>query len=218
LALGVGLARLLGLAADAGAVVRVLERGARSGIGLGAFLTGGFLVDGGRGAAAEPPPIISRLAFPETWRLLLICDGSGPGLSGEAERAAFRALPPFPADDAAHLCRLTLMRLLPAIAEADLQVAGLALGELQRVVGDHFAPAQGARFTSPGVAAALGWIEAQGYAGVGQSSWGPTGFALLPDDTTAMRLCSAMQGRLGPALTTSIVAGRNHGAEIEGPG
>ena len=214
LALGVGLAHLLGRDEDARAIARFLERGARSGIGLATFLTGGFLVDGGRGAADEPPPIISRLAFPETWRLLLMLDENGRGLSGEVERAAFQHLPPFPAAAAADLCRLTVMRLLPAVAEADLGAAGLAIGELQRVVGDYFAPAQGARFTSPDVAEILRWIEGQGIAGVGQSSWGPTGFALLPDEATAQRFREAIAGRAGPSLRLAVVAGCNRGAEI----
>ena len=214
LALGVAVARLLGRGEDARAVAKRLERGARSGIGLGAFLTGGFLVDGGRGPGDEPPPIISRLVFPATWRLLLILDENGRGLSGEAERTAFRHLPPFPSAAAADLCRLTLMRLLPAIAEADLAAAGLAIGELQRVVGDYFAPAQGARFTSPTVAELLGWIEDQGFVGVGQSSWGPTGFALLPDEATAQRLRQEIESRAGSGLRLVVVAGRNRGAEI----
>ena len=155
LALGVGLAHLLGRDEDARAIARLLERGARSGIGLATFLTGGFLVDGGRGAADEPPPIISRLGLPGDLAAAADAGREWAGLSGEVERAAFQHLPPFPAAAAADLCRLTVMRLLPAVAEADLGAAGLAIGELQRVVGDHFAPAQGARFTSPDVAEVL---------------------------------------------------------------
>ena len=114
------------------------------------------------------------------------------------------ALPPFPAEIAAHLCRLTLMRLLPAVAEADLDAAGPAVAEMQRRVGDHFAPAQGGRFTSPAVARVLAWLEAEGIPGVGQSSWGPTGFALLPDAVTAERVKAAaeraLRGGAGPEL------------------
>ena len=213
LALGVGLARLLGRDDGPREVARLLERGARSGVGVGAFATGGFLLDGGKGAADEPPPVVARVDFPEAWRVLLLLDGGLEGLSGTAERASFATLPPFPADTAAHLCRLALMRLLPGVAEADLEAVGSALGEIQRVVGDHFAPAQGGRFTSPAVAEALAWIEAQGFAGVGQSSWGPTGFALLPDETTAERVRAAGERRFA-GLDFVVTRGRNRGAEV----
>ncbi len=213
LALGVGLARLLGRDDGPREVARLLERGARSGVGVGAFATGGFLLDGGKGPSDDPPPVVARVEFPESWRVLLVLDGGREGLSGNAERAAFAALPPFPAETAARLCRLVLMRLLPGVAEADVEAAGSALGEIQRVVGDHFAPAQGGRFTSPAVADALAWIEAQGLAGVGQSSWGPTGFALLPDAAAAERVRAEAQRRFA-GLSFVVTRGRNRGAEV----
>src|SRR6185295_7964183 len=101
------------------------------------------------------------------------------GLHGEQELAAFRALPVFPESVSAQLCRLMLLQGLPALLEGDAEDFGLAIGELQRVIGDYFAPAQGGRFTSPRVAEALTWLEREGLAGVGQSSWGPTGFAVV---------------------------------------
>jgi beta-ribofuranosylaminobenzene 5'-phosphate synthase len=216
LALGVSLARLFGRVEGPRDVARLIERGARSGIGVGVFTGGGFLLDGGKGMGDDPPPVLSRLYFPEAWRVLLVLDSSEAGLSGQAERSAFAALPPFPAEIAAHLCRLTLMRLLPAVAEADLDAVGPAVAELQRRVGDHFAPAQGGRFTSLAVARVLAWFEAEGIPGVGQSSWGPTGFALLPDAVTAERVKTAAERRFAaePGLSFAVTTGRNRGADI----
>lgn len=218
LALGVGQARLAGSDLAPAAVGRVLERGARSGIGIAAFAGGGLLTDGGKDTSDTPPPVLSRLPFPESWRILLVLDRARQGISGEAELAAFRRLPPFPAETAAHLCRLALMRFLPGVALADLAAAGSALGEIQHLVGDHFAPVQeGRRFVSEGVTAALAALEAEGVAGVGQSSWGPTGFALV-EAATAEGLRSALERRFAtdfPALRFRIVAGRNRGATVE---
>ncbi len=203
---------------DGRAVARLIGRGARSGIGIGAFEQGGFLCDGGSPTEpGEPPPLLIRLPFPATWRVLLLLDPAHQGLYGDGERRAFAGLPPFPAETAGHLCRLLLMQLAPALAEGRFAAAAVALGEIQRAVGTHFAPAQGGCYTSPAVAAALDWAGAAGYAGRGQSSWGPTGFVLVPDADEALRLREALRGRRAAhsPLDYRITAGRNRGARIE---
>lgn len=217
LALGVGAARAAGLDVAPREIAHLLERGARSGIGIGAFDRGGLLVDGGRGAEGEAPPIVARLDFPPAWRVLLVLEATRAGLHGAGEREAFGTLPPFAPELAGHLCRLVLMQLLPGLACGDLDAVGRAVGEVQRRVGDHFAPAQGARFASPAVAEVLAWLEAQGVAGIGQSSWGPTGFALLGNEDDAQRLQRAAGARFGsrhPGLRLVVTRGRNGGALV----
>lgn len=216
LAAGMAACRLAGREVGARALAQALGRGARSGIGIGAFEQGGVLLDGGRGDREAPPPILSRLAFPEDWRILLILDHRRDGLHGRAEIAAFEELSPFPPESAAQLCRLTLMAALPALAERDIAGFGAAVSELQRIVGDHFAPAQGGRFASPAVAELLAWLEGQGVAGVGQSSWGPTGFAFLPSEADARRLMAAAVKDCAAArdLRLEVRRGRNRGASL----
>lgn len=215
LAVGSAVARLYSRAWPPRLIAHELQRGARSGIGLGAFDQGGFVLDGGRGEAEQPPPLIARLDFPRHWRLLLIFDPTFQGLHGQAEKQAFARLPAFPADAAARLCRLTLMQLLPALAEADAGRFAAAISRLQAEVGDHFAPAQGGRYASAKVARALAWCQAQGVVGVGQSSWGPTGFALLDSELAAHALMRAARDTLADAgLSFLVCAGRNQGAEI----
>src|SRR5690349_1128317 len=148
-AVGRAFSRLFGVALTSTELATRLDRGARSGIAIGAFEHGGFVVDGGRGAAGGYPPLIARLTFPPSWRVLLLFDRAARGLFGEAEREAFRALQAFPQNKAAHLAHLTLMRLMPALAEQDCAQFGAAIGEIQRTVGDYFAQAQGGRFASP---------------------------------------------------------------------
>ena len=217
LAVGTALAAINGWPATPRDIAAVAARGARSGIGIGAFETGGFLVDGGKGDDDALPPVIARSDFPEDWRILLIFDRRRAGIHGSSESSAFAALPRFPADAAAGLCRLVLMQLLPALAAADLGRFGEAVGTLQRVVGDHFAPAQGGRFTSPAVSAALAWLANEGIAGIGQSSWGPTGFAIVADEEQGQALLRHATTRWGARgeLSFMLCAGRNSGALIE---
>lgn len=215
LALGAAAASLADEPADPTELVSLLNRGERSAIGAGAFAQGGVILDGGRGNHARPPPVLARLPFPEEWRVLLILDPSRRGLWGHAERQAFEQLPPFPERTTERLCRLVLMAALPALAEEDCTAFGAAVAELQRVVGDYFAPAQGGRFLSPAVAASLAELERAGIAGVGQSSWGPTGFALLPSAETGEEALARLSRRAEEAkLTLSLCRGRNRGADI----
>ncbi len=66
---------------------------------------------------------------------------------------------------------------------------------------------------------ALAALRRFGAPGVGQSSWGPTGFAFARDETEAQRLCGALLAD-GAAEGLDIQVRRplNHGARIkEGP-
>jgi beta-ribofuranosylaminobenzene 5'-phosphate synthase len=217
LAVAAGLRRLHGLPLDMPGDALALGRGARSGIGIGLFDAGGLVVDGGHGATTAVAPIVSRLAFPEAWRVIVVLDPARQGVSGVDEHGAFAALAAFPAVDAAQLCALVLMRALPAVVEGDCAAFGAAITELQARLGDYFAPVQGgSRFTSPDVAAVVAALDAEGAFGAGQSSWGPTGFAFAPSQGLADRLVEiGRQHPAGQGLDILACKGLNHGADIK---
>ena len=216
LAVAAAVRRLHGLALDTPGDALHLDRGARSGIGVGLFETGGFIVDAGRASSTAMPPIVSRLDFPEEWRVIVVLDPLHQGLHGEPERAAFRELRPMSAGDSAHICRLLLMQGLPALAERDIQRFGAAIAQMQEMLGDYFAPAQGGqRFTSPKVAAILSGMAQEGAHGIGQSSWGPTGFAFAANAREAERMADAARRRPDAAsLDILVVSGLNRCSEI----
>ena len=216
LAVGLAMNRLYGLGLIIKDVARLAERGARSGIGLGTFAAGGVIIDGGRGSQTVIPPVIARAEFPESWRIVLIFDHGKAGVHGEQEIEAFRSLPELPADAAAMLCRRVLMQALPALAEHDLKTFGAAIRELQERTGDHFAPAQGGRYASPVVTRVLGWLEQQGVACYGQSSWGPTGFAVVEDEQAAERLMEQLRQQFAheSSLEFMLCKGRNKGGLV----
>ncbi len=216
LAVGMGLSRLHGLGLAVRDIAPLTERGARSGIGIAVFERGGLVVDGGRGEKTGIPPVIARLDLPAEWRFILILDERDQGLHGAAEVEAFQALPPFPPEEAARLCHWLLMKGLPALAERDIAAFGAVITELQRSVGDYFAPAQGGRFTSPDVSEALAFLESRGAVGIGQSSWGPTGFCLLDQARRAEALLAEARERFGDRSDLRFLLGtaRDRGAEI----
>src|SRR5262249_55530814 len=193
---------------------RALGRGKRSGIGVAAFDRGGFLLDGGPGKDA-PAPLLARVDFPEAWRVLLVLDPRGAGLHGDDEGRALARLEPMPRTTAAHLGHLTLMRILPALHEADFAPFANAITEIQRVIGAYFAPAQGgSAYTSAEVAQVVEWLGANFETAIGQSSWGPTGFAIFASQADADRAVDRARaaGQVAAPLALHVVKGRNHGA------
>lgn len=217
LAVGTAITKLYNKFTSTREIAYVMERGARSGIGVGAFSTGGFLVDGGRGEHTGVPPIISHIHFPESWRILLVFDHAMDGINGETERQFFQHLPQMNECTIERLCRITLMQLLPALAEEDCEQFGAAITEIQQQVGDHFSIAQGGRFCSQLVSGALSWLMEQGATGVGQSSWGPTGFAIFANETQAYQALKKIRNdwKNEERLTFKVCKARNEKAEIK---
>lgn len=214
LAVGSAVAALYGIHPEPRTIAVMLDRGARSGIGIGAFESGGVLVDGGRlPGSGAPAPVVSRMDFPAQWRIILVMDEGTHGLHGAAETEAFRTLPAFAPETSAHLCRLVLTAVLPALAEWDFERFAAAMAEIQNTVGDHFAPAQGGRYASPRVAEILEWFKKEGWRGVGQSSWGPTGFVLADSPGQAEALVKRARGHWagGGPVNFVICRGRNSG-------
>lgn len=217
LAIGAGIAAAAGTAHTPRTLGELVERGARSAIGMAAFETGGFIVDGGRGDATDAPPVLVRTPFPDDWRILLIMDHDEKGVHGEMESQAFADLPHFEETVAAHICHLVLMQLVPALIENDIQAFGSALRHIQKIIGGYFAPAQGGRpWTSERVGRLAEKLAAEGAHGIGQSSWGPTGFAFVPTEKAANRLYHSLnEDAKAEGLEILIARGRNVGAHVE---
>ena len=194
-----------------------VERGERSGIGIASFKEGGFIIDGGRGSNEIAPQTIARLLFPENWRIILVMDPKKSGVYGEVEKNAFRSLPPYSEITAGHLSRLTLMKLLPSLVEQDLQNFGSALTEIQSIVGEHFSPAQGGTpWSSLSVGKIIKKLGELGAKGLGQTSWGPTGFVFVANDAEAEDLYSSTKEEARSlGLEMKIVRARNTGASID---
>jgi predicted sugar kinase len=85
------------------------------------------------------------------------------------------------------------MSLLPALKEKDLKTFGSALTQIQQIVGDCFASAQGGRFSSSLSAEFVSFMLKHGAFGAGQSSWGPTVYGLVEGKTEAEKLSLEVQ-------------------------
>ena len=216
LSVGVAISKLFDLNLSLMDIGKILDRGNRSGIGIGAFKNGGFLIDGGKGKSAELPPITVRQDFPENWRIILLVNRREKGIHGQKEYQAFKTLKPFPDNLSEKLCRLVNMVILPSLIEKNFGDFSISIGELQKIVGTHFSPIQGGVYSNPDISNIMNYVEKKGFMGVGQSSWGPTGFVLTDSDTSAHKLVKDIKNNfLCKDLQIEIVQGRNKGSIIE---
>jgi len=221
LAVGRAFVRWQGLDVPTSTLAAGLGRGQRSGIGIAGFDQGGLLVDGGPGRDGMPAPLLARLPLPEPWRVVVVLDERVQGLSGAREGKAIAALPVFAQPQSAELCHQVLMRVLPGVAGGEFEAFAAGVNRVQELLGRHFAPAQGGSpWTSASVGRLLQWVR--GHAGdqaaVGQSSWGPTGFAIVPSAAAAQRLLDDARaaGVIDAELVLHVVAARNRGAAVIG--
>ena len=200
-------------------IAEALDRGKRSGIGISTFDSGGFVVDAGLGANSLTPARLFQQAFPSQWRLVMLIDKNHQGIHGQTEIQAFRTLPKFPLNHSQHICHLTLMQLLPALIEQDIELFGSAVTEIQALIGQHFAPAQGGQYTSKPIATLLQHAKAMGFTGMAQSSWGPTACIFTESQTQADLLIARLRGMIDSNLPLQDIellsaAGVNQGADI----
>lgn len=213
LALGAGLNAFFDLGYDIVGIARLLGRGKRSGIGLATFLHGGFIVDTGSVTREAVPSVEQQLAFPEDWRVILIRDSDHTGVHGTIEKQAFETLTPANDD----LRNMVLSHMMPALERLDLLAFGAYMHDLQTYNGNYFAPIQGGQYASFDVQQVMQWLGSNGVACMGQSSWGPTGFAIVESERVAQNIMAqarqAFAGKQNIGFT--ICRGRNHGATIE---
>ena len=113
--------------------------------------------------------MLARYSLPQSWRCVVAVPDGAPGLSGDAEAAAFERLPP------------PLER------------------EVERVTGAWFAAQQGGVFAPGPSATLVRQMADWGAAGVGQSSWGPAVYGLVGSEAAGRELAVRTRDALGSA-------------------
>jgi beta-RFAP synthase len=189
-------------------------RGLRSAVGTYGFFRGGFVAEPGKSVGEALAPLGQRLEVPEAWRFVLIRPTDILGRHGEAERSAFIDLPPVPAKTTELLDSELHERMVPALERQDCKAFGDSVFRYGLLAGECFATCQGGPFASSRLAAIIRRVRALGVAGVGQSSWGPTLFAILPDDCQARKLVDQLARELESTVELQVVTPNNQGAIV----
>ncbi|MFB6296438.1 MAG: beta-ribofuranosylaminobenzene 5'-phosphate synthase family protein [Halobacteriales archaeon] len=206
-----------------------LDRGGRSGVGVAVFERGGFVIDAGhpreRFTTDRPPrgewsvpPVAVRHDLPEDWRFVLVRPDLEPGVSGDAEddrmRAAIERASPGVSED---IATTVALELLPAIATGDHAAFGNAVAEIDRLNGVWYTDEQGGVYR-PRVGAVVDELDAsRAVAGTGQSSWGPTVYAVTEVSLAgeARRAGESALEAAGVDGDVTVVAPRNRGAAVD---
>ena len=223
--LGVGTQLALATAAGLNAVVgrpratgaelaALVERGLRSSVGIYGFDHGGLIVDHGKLSGERIAPHVERLPVPADWRIVLIQPQQSPGLWGSEEQQAFAAAPPVPQAVTAALWRLA-DEMKSALALADFDRFSDCVYRFGHTAGLCFAEIQGGAYNGPLLTKIVEAARRLGVRGVGQSSWGPTIFCLLRDETQANAFIASVRHEL-PQINASftIAAPDNLGARV----
>jgi beta-RFAP synthase len=219
--LGMALTRILLMLArepemSAVELARRAGRGLRSAVGLHGFQQGGLIVEAGHCQRGEISPLVARVDVPDRWRFVLARPAGATGLAGADEINGFARLPSMPQAVTDRLCRIALMEIVPAAVEHDFGQTAESIGQFGRLVGEYFAPVQGAVFADERMRALARVLKSRGIHGFGQSSWGPTIFILCPDAEFAVNLASQLKGdAAGADCEFTIAAPLNTGAMVQ---
>lgn len=182
LSIATAITRAYGLNVEPIELATILGRGKQSAVGTYVFQRGGFIVEGGWGEKTRFPPLLSHYPFPEDWRFLIIVPPK-KGLDETQEIEAFEKMQAPRTDLVNEACFRLLLGMAPAVVERNIKAFGENLTRLQEIVGTMFSQVQGGVFR-PDSALLMQKLEEMGAAGLGQSSWGPTVYALFDGETS----------------------------------
>jgi beta-ribofuranosylaminobenzene 5'-phosphate synthase len=164
-------------------LARAVGRGRRSCVGVHGFSRGGLIIEAGRrvtpggahedDAARDFSPMVARVRPPSAWRCVVLVARDAVGLAGEAEKTAFRNLPPVPRAVSAELARIALVDLLPAVVEGKFAEFALAVRAYGLLAGKPFETVSAQLPYAEATATLLELLAELGFPGAAQSSWGP---------------------------------------------
>ncbi len=197
-----------------GQLAKASGRGARSYVGLASHLMGGFIFDHGMPTEIGSRRTVDRIATPEAWRVLLVRSASSSTISGTCETDYFqRCAQP----NASRLSMIDLVQreMIPAIQTHDLQRFGEALYQYGRYGGELFRAVQGGVYRDNAVAEMVEAIRELGVKGTGQTSWGPTVYAIVESQDEAIELDDKLRVRFGDAIITSICRPSNRPSMVK---
>ncbi len=213
---------LNGLEVEPATLGHIVGRGGTSGIGVGAFHHGGFIVDGGHSkieksdflpssaSSASPPPLLAHYDFPEDWDIVLAIPNLQEGVSGKKEVNIFQKYCPIPLSEVQELSHLILMKMMPSILEKDISAFGDSINQIQSI---GFKKRE-MELQDKLIGDILNTMREAGASGAGMSSFGPTLFAVTQDNSKDV-LKAVEESMSGYEGISIITRAQNTGAKMK---
>jgi len=217
LAAGMAVNKLYDLGLSIYEVAVKVRRGGTSGIGVAAFESGGFIVDGGHkfsdkkaflpsAASSLPPaPVLVRKDFPDWDIVVAIPEQKGASHANEVN--IFQKVCPVPLHEVEKLSHVILMQLLPALSEEDIVTFGKSINTIQKL---SFKKRE--IELQPVSKVLINILGDSGAYGAGMSSFGPTVYAIGENADYLKKIAKDFLGGNGQVF---IGRARNNGATIE---
>jgi beta-ribofuranosylaminobenzene 5'-phosphate synthase len=220
-----GITYFAGLDLPARDLAMLANRGGTSGIGVATFDNGGLVMDAGHStetkteflpshfSPAMPPRLMLQRPLPDNWYFVMTTPYIGQGLHGEAEADVFKKHCPIPQQEVEKLSHIILMKLLPAAVEDDIVEFGAALRSIQDI---GFKKIEN-ELQDDVVKNLYDFYYENGALGAGLSSFGPTTYALVDGEASAVKLKSDIEKYLrdlGVACDIQYSNVDNDGAKI----
>tara|TARA_B100001013_G_C24615005_1_gene444802 strand:- start:469 stop:1413 length:945 start_codon:yes stop_codon:yes gene_type:complete len=211
LSIGTAISKLNNLSLSTSEIGKILDRGKRSKIGIKSFSNGGFLID--LGIKNKFFPNFKQLKFPNEWKILLI-QNNNKGLYGAKEQQAFKMLQK---SNKISLHHLALMQIYPALLKRNFKDFSKSITKIQNSMGKYFCSMQGGKYSNNIISKIINFIKKEKILGYGQTSWGPTGFAFLPNPQKAKKIKHKLEKKFSNCndLQFIICSGKNIGATIK---
>ena len=214
LCIGNAISYLKSINLDEKKIAKILNRSSRSKVGLITYKHGGFIID--LETKNNFFTSIEKVFFPEDWKILLIKDEK-QGLHGKNETDAFKKINNSNKSNNLKLRELVLLNLYPSLIEKNFNGFCKTINKFQNIMGKRFNIYQGGLYSSSEVSKVLNFLKKKKIIGLGQTSWGPTGFAFFPRINEAEQMKRKLKKRFSSCknLEFIICSGKNSGADIQ---
>jgi len=221
LSIGIGLSKLYDLDFSVEDVSLIMGRGTITAMGVYAFKTGGFIVEGGFKVDSRTkmvPPLIFHGAVPKNWLFVIAIPNESRqkiAQMRENEDEILGNLKVMPKELSDELSRLVLVKLMPAFVEKDLKSFGEALTAFNQKLGKFWRSYQEGTYCNQVVEEGVKIMLRKSSLAC-QTSWGPTFYTIVKGKAAAENLAEELKQFLNKSGGGEIYVtqANNRGASV----